>query len=361
MLSREWLCRRRCVRDLIRIFDGVFLRAAARWPIALDEPTVGLLLLWTILRGERTFLLRALEQLGVDMWALTCDVDDLLRPSLAVASPDPRAEELDTALERPLWAWLDRTEQQAAALGHPYLSTEHLLLATLAAAEGSLAAAFSRHGLTAVLARHGLTFEKVANAVQAVLATGQTTLSDMTPESPPILAEIKDEPGAPAVGVPRRFSLATLMLTMVTYAMLLAGLRAGDIPTDWIVAVLILFTAAGIGQPILYGGKSPRGASALVGQVLFPVEVLALILYRDWVGGNRYHNDESVLLMFLALLGGGPLGYAAGCLAASMFFLNDWYEKFKRRRAAPDGPEPDPLAQEEGESTSHPTPGEGSA
>lgn len=347
MLSRDWLCRRRCVRDLIQVFDGVFLRAAARWPIALDEPTVGLLLLWTILRGERTFLLRSLEVLGVDMWALTCDVDDLLRPSQAAASSDPTVEELETALQRPLGAWLDRTEQQSAALGHPYLGTEHLLLAILASAEGSLATGFSRNGLTAVLSRHGLAFEKVAEAVRAALATGQVTLAATVPEWPNATAVTNEPPGVPAIGVPRRFSLATLMLTMVTYALLLAGLRAGEMPTDWIVVMLVLFTAAGVGQPILFGGKSPRAVSVLVGQALFPIEVVGLIIYRHVANANRYHVEEGVVLVFLACLVGGLLGYAAGCLAAGMFFLNDRYEKFKRRHAAPEQPEPDPLARED--------------
>lgn len=337
MLSREWLCRRRCVRDLIQIFDGVFLRAAARWPIALDEPTVGLLLFWTILRGERTFLLRSLEQLGVDMWALTCEVDDSLRPGLAAAPSDATVEELETALERPLWAWLDRTEQQAVALGHPYLGTEHLLLAVLAGAEEPLAA---------VLSRYGLTHERVAGAVQAALAAGRAAPDVTTLESPGKISRGNEAWDGPAVGVPRRFSLATLMLTMVTYAILLGGMRAGGIPNDWIVVVLVLFTAAGIAQPILYGGKNPRGVSVLVGLAMFPIGVLVLVMYRHLVGGNPYDVGDSVVLVFLAFLGGGPLGYAAGCLAAGMFFLNDRYEKFKRH-AATEQPEPDPLARED--------------
>lgn len=359
MLSREWLCRRRCVRDLIQIFDGVFPRAAARWPIALDEPTVGLLLFWTILRGERTFLLRCLEQLGVDMWALTCEVDDLLRPSRAAAPSDATVEELETALERPLWAWLDRTEQQAVALGHPYLGTEHLLLAILAEAEEPLAA---------VLARHGLSHERVAGAVQAALAAGRAASGAATSEPPVVMAEAIEESDVAAVGVPRRFSLATLMLTMVTYAMLLAGLRAGGIPPAGIVMVLVLFTAAGVGQPVFYGGKNPRWASMLVGLVLLPIEMLVLLIYLNATGVYSVADDESIGYMILAVLFGGPLGYAAGCLAAGMFFLNDRYEKFKRCHAAPEQPEPDPLAPANdasafliaGESACHPERREGS-
>ena len=343
MLSRQWLCGRRCVRDLIQVLDGATLRAAGRGPIPLDDPTVGLLLFWTILRGERTFLLRSLEQLGVDMWALTCDVDDLLQrkrfppndPRAASCRSDLSYEHLEGELEEPLWAWVDWAEQQAIALGHPYVGTEHLLLAIVAGADESLAA---------VLARHRLDYQKLADTVHAALAAPDDAA---TAERERMIAQANQELSTTAVGVPRRFSLATLMLTMVTYAMLLGALRMGGTPVEAIVVLLVLFTAAGVGQPILYGGRNPRRASVVIGLVLFPLEILALIVYLNTSGTYRIGGDEAAAFLILALLGGGVLGYAAGCLAAGMFYLNDRYEKFKQRHAASEPSEPDPLARDD--------------
>jgi hypothetical protein len=64
MIPREVLFSRRCVAGLIQIVEQAPARVAVRAPLALDFPTVGRLLLWTILRWERTYLLVCLERLG---------------------------------------------------------------------------------------------------------------------------------------------------------------------------------------------------------------------------------------------------------------------------------------------------------
>lgn len=116
MLSRQELYDRRCVFDLVQVVEQLPARAAVRLPMALDPASVAMLLLWTLLRWERTSLLVCLEELGVDMWGLTRGLDLLIlerktrdaveqpdRPIVTADSPAFRYE-LQTCAA---W-WLDR-------------------------------------------------------------------------------------------------------------------------------------------------------------------------------------------------------------------------------------------------------------
>ena len=131
MLSRESLYARRCVRALVDVIEQVPSRAAVRLPMMLVPASVGMLLLWTILRWERTFLLVCLEELGVDMWGLTRQLDELInRRKAQDTHGNPNAVACEAAsfvfwreLDYGLDYWLDRTARQAVTLGHPYLGT----------------------------------------------------------------------------------------------------------------------------------------------------------------------------------------------------------------------------------------------
>ena len=74
MPSFDELYTRRCVADLILVMEQVPVRAAARSPMSLDESSVAMVALWTLLRWERTFLLILLEDLGAAKVALTDDL-----------------------------------------------------------------------------------------------------------------------------------------------------------------------------------------------------------------------------------------------------------------------------------------------
>ncbi len=216
---RAW----RCVPNLDRILDQIGLRAGARAPLHFNMPTVALLMLWTILRDERTFLLNALEEMGVDMWRLTCDVDALINqkkaeeqgeglpayhPSLAGAAVNPFVK-----------TWLDRAEREAVILGHRYLGVEHVLLAIAAEPEPRLAE---------VLARHGLEYAKLYEMIPAVLAK-------IPPEDRQAVEDSFGPFGAGwdsrATGVPRRFSMAMMLGMMGVYAVLFAALRLAGAPS----------------------------------------------------------------------------------------------------------------------------------
>lgn len=325
MISREQLCARHCVQALIQILDEFELRESARSPLTLDESCVGLLLFWTILRGERTFLLKCLEQLPTDMWALTCDVDELLHQRSAVFDAGNWVS--PQIWERHVWTWLERAQEEARTLDHYWLGTEHLLLAILAQPDSALAE---------VLQRHAITHDKLRDAVCAALAeraSKETPLTaEILPDGPPTPGLF--DWGRPAVGVSRRFSIGMLFSVTTVYAVLLAVMRMLDFQATTIVFWLVFFTGAGLGQPILFGGKNPRVASLVLGAVLFPLEIFVLQTYRYVSGSGDVAVDDIVSSTVLSVLVGAPTGYLAGCLAAGAFFLADQYNKFVENRGA---------------------------
>jgi hypothetical protein len=335
MISREYLYARHCVRDLIYVVDEVSLRAAARNLVTVDEPSFGPLILWTILRGERTFLLRDWEALGVDMWALTCDVDHLLTQQTvatvqAGGSTQPLASgaALADTLVRCSVAWLDRAEQEARLLGHKYLGTEHLLLAVLAGAPDALAT---------LLSRHGIAYEQTKMRVVAALADRLAAERD---EPQPVASGPAKPWGAAwdthAAGVPRRFSMAMLLLMMALFSLTFGVLQIlGADPAVFVVA-MVLFAAVGVGQAALFGGQYPRAASVWSGAVVFPLEVLVWFLVaRIASHGFRLSGElvvgASCLSVVLVPIGAG-LGYLAGGLVAGLFCLAEEYEKRRGRK-----------------------------
>jgi hypothetical protein len=332
MIRREILFARRCVTGLVQIVEQAPARVAVRAPVSLDFPTVGRLLLWTILRWERTYLLVCLERLGVDMWGLTCDLDALIEAGKAAGqtggdvvhrSAEPCFSEraLDALLDR----WLQLAQQQAARLNHPFVGAEHLLLAIIAEADPAL---------SELLSRHGLDYERIHAAVLEMLAS-----SPATPEpAAPVATERRGGPewDTPAVGVPRRFGLGILFMMTTMYAMLFAVLQLLGAPVEVFLVIVVLFTGVGFGQTILYGGQYPRAASIWTGAVLLPVEILALMLV-PWA--RKGSLVEMVSLLVISPLLGAGLGYLAGGLAAGAFVLLKEYQARFRPAATPQAEE----------------------
>ena len=348
MLSRQSLYARRCVRALVQVIEQVPSRSAVRLPMVLGPVSVGMLLLWTILRWERTFLLVCLEQLGVDMWGLTRDLDEMIdRQKAQDARVNPYAlaceaqsfhfwRELDHGLEY----WLDQTARQAAALGHQYLGTEHLLLAILAEADPALAA---------LLARHGVGYGEVREAVLAALARGTMPTAE---EFAPAGVVRQGPPGArwdtPAAGVPHRFGMGILLLMTTMFAVLFAALQLLGARTAVFIVVAVMFTGVGLGQMLLYGGRYPRAASIWVGAALFPIEVIGL-----WIHFGSPAEGFAALLIVSPLLGAG-FGYLAGGLTAGVFFLLEKYVAWAKRRAQRKEDAAQEKDEKEGEGGSQP-------
>lgn len=336
MPSIKDLYARRCVEGLIRVIEQVPFRLAARSPMDLSDSSVAVLVLWTLLRWERTFLLVALEDMGVDMWGLTRDVDELLKQEQAKAAGDEAQRPLPGTsppnqlpeLDRYLDALLGRAELQAIALEHEYLGTEHLLLAIIAGGDARL---------SSVLARHNITHANVERAVVELLKRAPAVAEGVDTAS-----SAAGPAGArwdrPAAGVPRRFGTAVLMLLVTMYAVLFATMESLRASPTIFVVVAVLFTGVGLGQVLLFEGKYPRAASIWVGACLFPVEVLGVLLREVFFPPSGSAGGELVAWLALLLLFSIPLGAAAGYLAggltAGVFFL---IERYKRRRGGRPG------------------------
>jgi len=128
MFDRQELCARRCVRTLIEIIEQVPARWAARAPMVLDDSSVGMLLMWTLIRWELRFPLTALEEMGVDIWALTRDVDQLLEnekikkcgETSQASAKGPNDPDPVVLLRELTNRWLQRAEDEACSLDHAF-------------------------------------------------------------------------------------------------------------------------------------------------------------------------------------------------------------------------------------------------
>ncbi|MCX7426085.1 MAG: hypothetical protein NTW96_10760 [Planctomycetia bacterium] len=323
MLTHEELLNRRCVEGLLRVLDQIPARVAVREPIAMDDATMDLVAFWTLLRWERTFLILALEEMGFNVWSLTCSVDELLNERRAEAR-DPANKDAPTRqtlvstdeLDRLTRNLLDRAGREARALGHPFLGTEHLLLAILRNPGPKLAIP---------LARHGMTYERVEYRVRQLL--GGKPFGHLPADAGPPKPRYASW-DSKAVGVPRRFGMSVMFLMMTMYAVLFAAMQLFGTPPVVFAVIAILVTGVGFGQMVLFGGKYPRAASIWTGAILFPIEILGVLI---WTGSLK-----AIAILLICPPFGALFGYLAGCLAAGAFLLIELYGKRAEAEEAAD-------------------------
>ncbi len=352
MIDRRELYARGCVEELAQVIEQIPFRAKARKSATWNPSTFDALVLWTLLRWEHTFLLVALEEMGVDVWKLGCQVDELLGERDSVEA-DPRLPNPMDGNALPLRphvdSLLDRAGRHASDMGHAYVGTEHLLLAILAGADERLGLIFDRHAMT---------YQKVREKILATLATAETIYvtpvlvepserfippTGYRPRQPTKRGPRGASWDTPAAGVPRRFGMSIVMLMMTLFAVLFAGMTALGTPPAVFAMLTVLVVGVGLGQMLLYGGEYPRAASIWVGVGLFPLEVMAGMAYLansqdirtaegDWAG-------LTCLFLFSPVLGAG-LGYMAGSLTGGAFLFVDWYNA--RRESSVDTAQQEP-------------------
>jgi hypothetical protein len=334
VICHQELYDRRCVASLIHVVEQTPLRAAVRRLLVMHRTSAGWLLLWSLLRWERTFLIQTLERMGVDLWSLTRDVDEALRVC-SKQTPETGERGASDDLDPFLRGWLNRAAAQARALGHDFLSGEHLLLALLADGDSELAAVLQRHGLTHDSLKQAVA-AALGGAASAAVALGEDGVSSRAePPATPAASNWIADIDRPAVGVPRRFGVFLMMLMVTLYAFLFSLLRVLQASNLDFGLVALLFTGIGIGQAVLFGGRYPRSASIWTGSILVPIEVCVFALCN---GIHLYMRSAtmtivSLLAMFVACIPlGAVVGYLCGTLTAAGFFLVDWYEK--RRQPA---------------------------
>jgi hypothetical protein len=328
MFDRHMFYERHCVQSLIDVVEQAPVRWFARGCPVVSDATSGLLLLWTILRWERTFLIRCLEGLHVDLDSLAREVDDRLREmqGATVAQPDTPTYGVFSDI---IPLWLDRAQQQAQLLGHSYLGNEHLFLALLAE---------DQEPLRSVFAKFNLDHEQVKNAIlESISQSSAGSPGTISPDNAVWAIPVKEgfwgaiwdkKPGA---SLPRRFGTAVLMLHMTLFAVIFSVLRVLDASLVYYLLTAVFVLGVALGQMFLFQSKYPRAASIWTGAVLLPLEsVLAMIFVPGLPTEARIEGSICCLIGCIPL--GGFFGYLSGGLTAGIVLVLDLLAERKKTR-----------------------------
>ncbi len=118
----------------------------------------------------------------------------------------------------------------------------------------------------------------------------------------------------PAYGAQRVFDLFTLMAITLAFGLLFGAMKALNAIPEVFFGVTTFVTFVGIGQMLLFGGKSPRLASVVGGPIALS---LTIVLLAGWYG------QGAIWGAVCALIPGIPAGYLAGGLVAGVFLIAD--------------------------------------
>ena len=132
-------------------------RAADRGLHVVDESTLPMLVLWSILLWERKVGRSALDWIGVEWFRLVCDLDKLLTEKAKehpIAFDPERNMAVFAKSREPYHSWyfdsvveplLGQSQREAASLRHDYIGSEHLVLAVISLADPMLLEVLRRH------------------------------------------------------------------------------------------------------------------------------------------------------------------------------------------------------------------------
>jgi hypothetical protein len=340
MFERIDFYRRRCVRTVIDVVEQVPGRWFARQPMVLDETSVGLLLLWSWLRFESDFLTRCLEDLRIDLESLTRRVDAamkeraLLKDNPLAAQWSPGNWQAMSDLREWTSSWLDRATDEARFLNQCYLGVEHLLLAFLRDENCPLALLFSQAGVD-----HSRLKRAILEAVER-RQSGEDEPADVEAFDVQAASEAQSRSGRPAVGMPKRFSMAIMMSWVTLFAMVFSLLKWLDTPPEIFGIVAVMMFLVGIGQMWLFGGRYPRAASIWTGSVALSAEVFILNIATGYFSppdsGILLRMGMSVFWIILCFPLGAFLGYLLGGLTAGIVLLLEYLEKRKAEKEVPE-------------------------
>jgi RimJ/RimL family protein N-acetyltransferase len=121
--------------------------------------------------------------------------------------------------------------------------------------------------------------------------------------------------------VPRRFGIGVLMILVTMFAVLFAMLNVMRVDPRVFAIIGVLFVGVVAAQVLLFEGRSPRKASAAVGAVLFPIEVLVVLIIEQLRTGDPDRSPLALGLFGLVCTvpAGALFGYLAGGLTAGVF------------------------------------------
>ena len=125
-----------------------------------------------------------------------------------------------------------------------------------------------------------------------------------------------------AYAVPRRYDLATLLTVTVSFALLFSLLRMIGAPPTLMAAAATFIALVGLAQAALFGGRSPRRASIVVGTLFGPIVVGC----QAYFGAFAVSFDD----LLLATIWFAPLGYFLGVLIGGVFLVSDYVRRFMK-------------------------------
>jgi hypothetical protein len=128
--------------------------------------------------------------------------------------------------------------------------------------------------------------------------------------------------------------LATLFAVTLAYSLLFGGMRLLGAPPVAIASVAVFITLVGLGQALLFRGKSPRAASVLVGCVTW---FIGLLVFEFGTGIPRFVDMIAVVfgLAVCSAPQGALFGYVAGVFVGGVFLVADGLRRGLRRLTRP--------------------------
>jgi hypothetical protein len=219
---------------------------------------------------------------------------------------------------------LDSAQQEARAMVHEYIGTEHLLLAIISSSDPDLSSILSNHGITKESVKKILLQLPPENfSIPGIAQAEDLYRHKLRKNNAPRLASWDTE----AVGVPRRFGMSIMFMMVTMYALLFAFLKTMGTPPVWFAIIAIFITGVGFAQMAMFGSKYPRAASVWAGAILLPIEIAVLTIgYAIFIGAVTGENIFlSLILTIVCIPLGAFFGYLAGGLTAGAFLLVELY------------------------------------
>jgi hypothetical protein len=160
----------------------------------------------------------------------------------------------------------------------------------------------------------------VIDGVESVCCPVELPVMATVVESP-----IRRKPPRAPAGVPRRFSIGTMMILVTAFAMLFGVLKTLNVHPIAFAVISLFIGGVAASQSLLFKGKMPRLASYVGGIIMYCLiasvtAVLAFFTDR----GPVSILDVLGTLLAVSVWGasfGGLLGYAVGCLVAAIFLV----------------------------------------
>jgi hypothetical protein len=135
-----------------------------------------------------------------------------------------------------------------------------------------------------------------------------------------------ESPAVYVASVPRQFGVGVMMILMTVFAMLFAFMSWLTDSPEVFAVVAVMFLGVTVGQILLFQGKKPRAASALVGAVLFPLTLIVIGLIESRAEPAILPGIVMGAVCSSAIVG-APFGYGAGAVMAGIFLVMDWWSR----------------------------------